>query len=53
MARMPGAGCPCNVTPLEPKAAGVELGKSYPEPIIDHKRGREHAPKAHAKLRAK
>jgi deoxyribodipyrimidine photo-lyase len=31
----------------------VELGKSYPEPIIDHKRGRERALKAYAKLRAK
>jgi deoxyribodipyrimidine photo-lyase len=29
----------------------VELGNTYPEPIIDHKKGRERALKAYAKLR--
>ena len=37
--------------PLELKSAGVELGESYPEPIIDHKHGRERALTAYAKLR--
>jgi deoxyribodipyrimidine photo-lyase len=35
------------------KSAGIELGVTYPEPIIDHKRGRERALAAYAKLRAK
>jgi deoxyribodipyrimidine photo-lyase len=37
--------------PLEPTAAGVELGKSYPKPIVDHRAGRERALAAYAKLR--
>jgi deoxyribodipyrimidine photo-lyase len=43
---------PWQATPLELKSAGVELGATYPEPIIDHKRGRERALAAYAKLRA-
>ena len=43
---------PWQAAPLELAGAGVELGRTYPEPIIDHKRGRERALKAYAKLRA-
>jgi deoxyribodipyrimidine photo-lyase len=42
---------PWCATPLELNSAGVELGASYPEPIIDHKVGRERALAAYAKLR--
>ena len=42
---------PWTATPLELAGAGVELGNTYPEPIIDHKKGRERALKAYAKLR--
>jgi deoxyribodipyrimidine photo-lyase len=42
---------PWSATPLELGAAGVELGKTYPEPIIDHKSGRERALKAYATIR--
>jgi deoxyribodipyrimidine photo-lyase len=34
------------------KSAGIDLGKAYPEPIVDHKIGRERALKAYAKVRA-
>jgi deoxyribodipyrimidine photo-lyase len=34
---------PWRATPLELRSAGVELGKSYPEPIVDHKIARERA----------
>jgi deoxyribodipyrimidine photo-lyase len=44
---------PWRATPLELKAAGVELGSSYPEPIVDHKAGRERALQAYARVRAK
>jgi deoxyribodipyrimidine photo-lyase len=53
------AGLPANLihqpwtaTPLELKSAGIDLGKTYPEPIVDHKIGRERALKAYAKVRA-
>jgi deoxyribodipyrimidine photo-lyase len=42
---------PWSATPLELKSVGVELGVSYPEPIVDHKAGRERALAAHAKIR--
>jgi deoxyribodipyrimidine photo-lyase len=42
---------PWTATPLELAGSGVELGNTYPEPIIDHKKGRERALKAYAKLR--
>jgi deoxyribodipyrimidine photo-lyase len=42
---------PWRVTPLELQSAGVELGRTYPEPIIDHGKGRERALAAYAKLR--
>ena len=43
---------PWTATPIELKSAGVDLGKTYPEPIVDHSKGRERALKAYAKLRA-
>ena len=42
---------PWNATPLELASAGVIPGKTYPEPIIDHKAGRERALAAYAKVR--
>jgi deoxyribodipyrimidine photo-lyase len=42
---------PWSAAPLELKRAGVELGRSYPEPIVDHKFGRERALAAYARLR--
>ena len=44
---------PWRATPLELACAGVELGRTYPEPIIDHKPARERALAAYAKLRAR
>jgi len=44
---------PWRATPLELASAGVELGRSYPEPIVDHKPARERALAAYAKLRAR
>jgi len=43
---------PWRAAPLELKGAGVELGTTYPGPIIDHRAGRERALKAYAKVRA-
>jgi deoxyribodipyrimidine photo-lyase len=43
---------PWSAAPLELKSAGVDLGKTYPAPIIDHRIGRERALKAYAKVRA-
>ncbi|QPF82338.1 deoxyribodipyrimidine photo-lyase [Bradyrhizobium genosp. L] len=44
---------PWTATPIELASAGVELGKSYPEPIVDHKQGRERALAAYGKIRGK
>jgi deoxyribodipyrimidine photo-lyase len=44
---------PWRAPPLELTSAGVELGRTYPLPIIDHKAGRERALKAYATVRAK
>ena len=44
---------PWTAAPLELASAGVELGKNYPQPIIDHKRGRERALEAYAQIRAR
>jgi len=44
---------PWSATRLELKAAGVELGKTSPEPIIAHRLGRERALKAYARIRAR
>lgn len=43
---------PWTATPLELASAGVKLGKDYPEPIIDHKVGRERALAAYKKTRS-
>ena len=42
---------PWRATPLELRSADVELGSTYPEPVIDHGKGRERALAAYAKLR--
>jgi len=42
---------PWKATPLELASAGVELGKTYPHPIVDHRIGRERALKAYATIR--
>ncbi len=42
---------PWRAAPLELKGAGVEMGATYPEPIVDHRRGRERALEAYAKTR--
>ena len=42
---------PWDATPMELAAAGVTLGKNYPEPIVDHKVGRERALAAYKKTR--
>jgi deoxyribodipyrimidine photo-lyase len=42
---------PWRAAPLELASAGVELGKTYPWPIVDHKAGRERALAAYAKVR--
>jgi deoxyribodipyrimidine photo-lyase len=42
---------PWKAAPLELASAGVELGTTYPEPIIDHRVGRERALAAYAKVR--
>jgi len=54
LARLPASLIhrPWSATPLELGAAGVELGDTYPEPIVDHKSARERALKAYAKVRA-
>lgn len=44
---------PWTATPIELASAGIELGKTYPQPIIDHKQGRERALAAYAKIRGK
>ena len=43
---------PWEATPMELAAAGITLGKTYPEPIVDHKMARERALAAYAKTRA-
>jgi deoxyribodipyrimidine photo-lyase len=42
---------PWTATPLELASAGIELGQTYPHPIVDHKAGRERALKAYAAIR--
>jgi deoxyribodipyrimidine photo-lyase len=42
---------PRKAAPLELASAGIEAGKTYPHPIIDHKAGREGALAAYAKIR--
>jgi deoxyribodipyrimidine photo-lyase len=43
---------PWEATRMELAAAGITLGKTYPEPIIDHKAGRERALAAYKKTRS-
>lgn len=42
---------PWEATPMELAAAGITLGKTYPEPIVDHKAARARALAAYAKTR--
>ncbi|WP_315762299.1 MULTISPECIES: deoxyribodipyrimidine photo-lyase [unclassified Bradyrhizobium] len=42
---------PWTAPPLELAGAGIELGRTYPAPIVEHKRARERALAAHATLR--
>jgi deoxyribodipyrimidine photo-lyase len=42
---------PWEATPMELAAAGVTLGKTYPEPIVDHKAARARALAAYAETR--
>ena len=42
---------PWDATPMELAAAGVTLGKTYPEPIVDHKAARERALAAYRKTK--
>jgi deoxyribodipyrimidine photo-lyase len=53
LARLPAALIhkPWSATPIESEAAQVKLGRSYPEPIIDQKKGRERALQAYATVR--
>ena len=44
---------PWTATPLELASANITPGETYPEPIIDHKVGRERALAAYAKIRGK
>ena len=55
LARLPAALIhqPWSATALELENAGVELGNTYPKPIVDHKAGRERALQAYATIRAK
>ena len=43
---------PWEAAPIELASAGVILGKTYPHPIVDHRKGRERALKAYEKVRA-
>jgi deoxyribodipyrimidine photo-lyase len=54
LSRLPGKLIhqPWMAAPLELAAAGVELGKTYPSPIVDHKSARERALAAYAKVRS-
>ena len=42
---------PWRATPIELASAGIALGKTYPQPLIDHAKGRERALAAYAKIR--
>jgi deoxyribodipyrimidine photo-lyase len=44
---------PWETAPLELAGAGVTLGKTYPQPIVDHRKGRERALKAYEKVRTR
>ena len=55
LARLPASVIhrPWSATSFELRAAGVELGKTYPAPIIDHKSGRERALAAYGRIRGR
>jgi len=42
---------PWQATPIELASAGITIGKTYPQPIVDHAKGRERALAAYAKIR--
>jgi len=42
---------PWEAAPLELASAGITLGKTYPHPIVDHRKARERALKAYEKTR--
>ena len=42
---------PWQATPIELASAGITMGEAYPQPIVDHARGRERALAAYAKIR--
>jgi deoxyribodipyrimidine photo-lyase len=42
---------PWTLGPIELRAAGIELGKTYPEPMVDHKVRRQKALDAYAKIK--
>jgi deoxyribodipyrimidine photo-lyase len=41
-----------SAAPLELGGADVALGRTYPEQVVDRKKGRERALKAYARVRA-
>lgn len=45
--------CPWLAPPLELAAAGIELGKNYPAPLVDHKLARQKALAAYKSIRTK
>jgi deoxyribodipyrimidine photo-lyase len=55
LSQLPGGRIhePWNATPLELAGAGVEPGKTYPAPIVDHRLGRERALQAYATVRGR
>jgi len=42
---------PWKATPLELASAGIEPGRTYPHPIVDHKAARERSLAAYATIR--
>jgi deoxyribodipyrimidine photo-lyase len=54
LARLPASVIhkPWTATPLELKAAGIDLGTTYPAPIVDHPLARKRALDAYGKIRA-
>jgi deoxyribodipyrimidine photo-lyase len=55
LARLPASLIhqPWTATPLELEAAGIQAGKSYPAPIVDHSQARKRALDAYGKIRAR
>lgn len=42
---------PWKLSPLELRSAGIQLGKDYPLPLVEHRSARERALKAYEKIR--